>query len=1009
MKFRLLGLLEVSERGRVIGLPRGKERALLAMLLLHANEPVSSDRLVDELWGERPPEHAAQTVRIYVSRLRKALGSDRVQTTPAGYLLQLRPSELDGEEFERLARQGHEALEGGEPHRADRFLAEALALWRGPALADFRFESFAQAEIRRLEELKAAARADRIDARLAAGEANGLVAELEELVATNPLWERPRGQLMLALYRAGRQAEALDLYRRTRALLADELGIEPSPQLQALERAILNQDPELATPARSVQRAVARRGGRLVLAGGVLIASAAVAATVLVSRGGGGLSTLAPGSIGLIRTRTNHIAAQIAVAGRPARLAVSNGSVWVVGDDSGTITAVDPERRDVTKLFAVGGFPSDVAAGEGALWVLDGESRVLAKVDPTYGPVGKRRLGRPNPLYDQSRESLDPTSVAAVAAGLGSVWTTDGTSRLTRVDPASLRVVGRTDLDAALTDVAVGAGAVWAISGTSASVIRLDPRGRMVGRITIVSTPGYDSPYPLAVDVGAGFVWVLNGNTATVTKIDPQQRTVVATIPIGIDRSPIRLAFGAGAAWVANRDGTLARIDPNTNETKIIPVGHRLDDVAVIDGTVVVTSGVGLAGGTLASPNVGAVRVHALPTSSCSPIYYEGGERPQFLIASDLPLQGPTLNVQLSQAIRFVLRQHRFRAGSLAVGYQSCDDSTAKLARWSKARCAANAHAYANDKSVIGVIGTVNSPCAQIELPILNRARGGPLAMVSPANSYVGLTHRGPGTEPGEPRRYYPTGTRNYVRVFAADDVQGAADALLAKQLRVRSVYSVSGRFAYDIGIAAAFRAAARRLGIRVVGSETLQFPDPQPALVAARVRKARADAVFIGTVPDFPLIGELIKHLRAEGIRIIAPDGFSAFDRTLTMLGPAAEGMTVSVAGLPNAHLPAAGKEFVAAFGRAVGQTPRPYSVRAAGAAEVLLDAIARSNGTRASVTRKLFETKIANGILGSFTFDANGDTTAAAVTIYRIAHGAPEVFRVITLPPPRLAPRHQ
>ena len=216
----------------------------------------------------------------------------------------------------------------------------------------------------------------------------------------------------------------------------------------------------------------------------------------------------------------------------------------------------------------------------------------------------------------------------------------------------------------------------------------------------------------------------------------------------------------------------------------------------------------------------GGGKASALPASSCSPIYYEGSGSPQYLIASDLPLQGSgrTQTVQMTEAIKFVLKQHNFKAGNYTIGYQSCDDATAQAGKWASEKCSANANAYANDKSVIGVIGTFNSGCAEIEIPILNRAPNGPVGMISPANTYVGLTHSGPGTAAGEPDKYYPTGKRNYIRIVAADDYQGAADATLAKQLGLKKVYILNDKEAYGQGVATDFRNSLTKLGVTVAG-----------------------------------------------------------------------------------------------------------------------------------------------------------------------------------------------
>lgn len=257
MEFRVLGPLEVWDEGRRLSIAGAKQRALFTVLLLHANEIVSSDRLVDLLWADESPENGAAALRVRLSQLRKALPKDIIVTRSPGYVLHVRREELDLHRFERLTEQGRHALERGDVAGASARLEEALGLWRGPALADVAYESFAQAAINRLEELRLAAHELRIEAGLALGQHAELVAELEELVTEHPLRERLRAQLMLALYRSGRQAEALDTYREARRTLLETLGIEPGPALRELERAILRQDraidPTPAGAARSTR------------------------------------------------------------------------------------------------------------------------------------------------------------------------------------------------------------------------------------------------------------------------------------------------------------------------------------------------------------------------------------------------------------------------------------------------------------------------------------------------------------------------------------------------------------------------------------------------------------------------------------------------------------------------------------------------------------------------------------------------------------------------------------
>ncbi len=284
--FRILGPLEVRLDGRLVPLEGAKARALLVLLLVHANRVVPSEQLIEDLWSGSPPSSAPNALQVYISQLRKLVGREALLTRPPGYLLRADPDLVDAVRFERLVEQARKELAAGTPEPALAALEEALSLWRGTPLSEFVYERFAQREISRLEELREAAREERFEAHLALGRGADLVGELETLVVEHPLRERLRGQLMLALYRSGRQAEALELYQTTRRLLVDELGIEPSPSLQRLETAILRQDPSLepppaaaaelgagatpAAPPREVRKTVtvlfldlAREGGRL--------------------------------------------------------------------------------------------------------------------------------------------------------------------------------------------------------------------------------------------------------------------------------------------------------------------------------------------------------------------------------------------------------------------------------------------------------------------------------------------------------------------------------------------------------------------------------------------------------------------------------------------------------------------------------------------------------------------------------------------------------------------------
>ncbi len=410
-------------------------------------------------------------------------------------------------------------------------------------------------------------------------------------------------------------------------------------------------------------------------------------------------------------------------------------------------------------------------------------------------------------------------------------------------------------------------------------------------------------------------------------------------------------------------------------------------------------------GGTTETTGGGAT---ALPASSCpGGVYYQGEGTPQFIVPSDLPLQGAgrTQTTQMVNAIKFIFKQANFKAGKYTVGYQSCDDSTAQAGKWDSGKCSTNANAYARNQGVIGVIGTFNSGCAEIVIPKLNQAPSGPLGMASPANTYVGLTHKGPAIAPGEPEKYYPNGTRNYIRLVAADDFQGAADALLTQQLGLKSVYILNDKEAYGQGVANDYRNAAKKIGLKIAGFAAWDPKASTYEALATKIKQTGASTVFLGG-----LICEngskLIKDLRSVlGAKypLVTPDGFSDF----TANGPAAEGMYVSVAGIPPDKLSGDGKAFVKAFGAQIGTEVNPYAAYAAQTAAVVLDAIAKSDGTRASVNANLFKTKVTNGILGTFSINENGDTTSNPVTVYVQTgsgkSGTGKTFKTIT-PPQKL-----
>jgi branched-chain amino acid transport system substrate-binding protein len=398
----------------------------------------------------------------------------------------------------------------------------------------------------------------------------------------------------------------------------------------------------------------------------------------------------------------------------------------------------------------------------------------------------------------------------------------------------------------------------------------------------------------------------------------------------------------------------------------------------------------------------GGGEVTALPSASCGPIR-QGDESPQALIASDLPLQGANraLTTEMADAIELVLSQREWKAGDLVLGYQSCDDSTAQAGSWDSAKCSANARSYANNESVVGIIGTFNSGCAKLVIPVANRAPNGPLAMVSPANTYPGLTEGGPGTEQGEPDNYYPTGKRNYTRVVWNDQFQGAAGALLAQELKLKKTFVLNDSETYGLGIANLFVRYAEKVGIQILGNQKWDKKATSYEALASRIKASGADSVFLGGIVCNNG-GKLIKDLRAglgQNVTIIGPDGWTPISATIEGAGAAANDMYITQPGIPVDQLTGGGKEFVDAFQQEHGKAPNPYTVYAAQAAVVLLDAIERAGeADRAKISEELFNTEITGGILGDFQIDENGDTTLGTVSVYQIKNGEETFTKTIT-----------
>jgi branched-chain amino acid transport system substrate-binding protein len=380
---------------------------------------------------------------------------------------------------------------------------------------------------------------------------------------------------------------------------------------------------------------------------------------------------------------------------------------------------------------------------------------------------------------------------------------------------------------------------------------------------------------------------------------------------------------------------------------------------------------------------------------SCSDVLYEGEGQPDAIVVSDLPRRGfgQATAALMIEAIKYVLARRDYRAGDLRIGYQSCNDTVANQPFYA-GLCERNAKAYAAAEDVLGVIGPFNSGCTAVQLPTLSRKAAGPLAMVSPANTYAGLTSKA-SDEPRAPGIYYPDGTRNYVRVVPSDELQGRVVASVAARIGAKSVVSITEPDDYGRGMSLPFIAEAQRLGLRAKDFEWGRNATYAP--LARRVAVRKPGLVYLAGVP---VNGKrLLIDLRAKlSPHVVFVGGDAWLSIAPAELGPAGEGLMMALDGVPTEMLPPAGKSFLRAFGKPAFVLRGAYgAAEAAQAAEVLLDAIGRSDGSRASVVDELFKTDVKNGILGSFKFDRNGDIDPAAVGLFRIANGKVVVDRVV------------
>ena len=594
--FGILGPLEVLRSGRAVPLGGPRQRAVLAVLLLQANRVVSADRLVEDVWAGRAPEASVTSLQTYVFHLRRALEPGRprggaaevLATRDRGYLLQVSRECLDAAVFEDGLAAGLAALEAGRHSQARERLGRALDLWRGPVLADLSDYAFIRAEAARLDELRLAAWEGRIEADLALGRHGAVTAELERLVGEHPLRERLHGQLMLALYRCGRQADALAAYRRVRDLLAAELGIDPGGPLRRLHASVLAHDPALdwngsrpaapeghpagvGTPAprppgprptagRRELDWVRRRPRRLLAAGAALAVAAAVCVVAVARPWAAEPAGLPGNSVGLIDSAGGRVGAAVPV-GSPDGLAYGDSSVWAVDGTDRIVSRIDPATHAV-QTIPVGADPAAVTVTGGDVWVANSGDGTVSRISAAANAVVQK---------------ISVGNVPdAIASGPSGIWVADrGDATVDRINPATGDVTKRDIPVGGQPDgIAVGPGAVWVANGEDGTVTRIDPAtGQPDGPVAVGAGPA-------GIAITPGAVWVANSLDLTVDRLDPAIGKVTATI--GMGDGPSAIAAAADGVWVSDEfDATLRRIDPRTNQvSRVISLGSTPQAIA---------------------------------------------------------------------------------------------------------------------------------------------------------------------------------------------------------------------------------------------------------------------------------------------------------------------------------------------------------------------------------------------------------------------------------------------
>jgi YVTN family beta-propeller protein len=551
---------------------------------------------------------------VHVSRLRRALGDGTLETHGRGYRLAVAHEQVDADRFAALASDGRALLDRGDAAAAVDRLGAALDLWRGPALDNFSYESFARTVIAQLEDARLAALEDRTEGQLQMGRGSELVPELEGLVAEHPLRERLIAGLMLALYRSGRHADALTAYRGFRDRLADDLGLDPGPELRELERRILQHDATLGVRQNGMP--LRPRGHRTLLAAVALGLLALALATFQLTfdAARARLPRLA-GRSGVVAIGTSpaRLVSATSLAGAPTSLVAGSGSIWATEPGADAVLRIDPNSGEVIDRILVGDEPGSIVRGGGAIWAASSVGATLTRIDPAAEAVTQK-------------VTLPGSNAAALAFGDGRVWVADSvTRRLFEIDPATGSLRRTLTLDVQPSAIVPAARAVWVASYGGAAVEELDPiSGRRLARLHV-------GDGPTALALAASSLWVANSLDATVSRIDLATRAVDAPIPVG--SGPTALAAVGGAVWVANQySGTISRIDPRTDRAAAtVAVGGAPTSLAVSGGRVWagVAAGSGThRGGTLVIDDLASTG--SSTGVSIDPAFYSYANNPQF-------------------------------------------------------------------------------------------------------------------------------------------------------------------------------------------------------------------------------------------------------------------------------------------------------------------------------------------------------------------------------------------